>query len=58
MELYLRIKALVRNDDGVTNIEYAFVALLIALAVVAAITVIGASLEDAYNDISSAFPAL
>ena len=57
MKLDRGIRALVHDEDGVTSIEYAFIAMLIALAVVAAVTDIGTSLDEAYEDISNAFPS-
>lgn len=57
MRLDRGIRALVHDEDGVTSIEYVFIAMLIALAVVAAVTDIGTSLDGAYEDISNAFPS-
>lgn len=57
MEPDFGIKALARDEDGVTTIEYVFIALLIAMAVVAAVTALGLSLDGAFNTINAAFPS-
>jgi len=58
MELPRGIKTLVSDEDGVTTIEYVFIALLIAMAVVVTVTALGVNLASAYDYIQRAFPAL
>lgn len=58
MEPSRGIKALALDEDGVTTIEYVFIALLIAMAVVATVTALGVNLASAYDYIQAAFPAL
>ena len=39
-----------REERGATAIEYAFVASLISIAIVVAITLLGDNVESSYND--------
>lgn len=41
------------NEEGVTAIEYAFIAGLIALVIVLAVTSIGIKLQQPFNSIAS-----
>lgn len=43
----------VREDAGVTAIEYGLIAALIAIAIIAALTTLGGSLESNFNEIST-----
>ncbi len=43
----------IRNDEGVTAIEYGLIAALIAVAIIVALTTLGQSLESNFNEISS-----
>ncbi|MGO8798698.1 MAG: Flp family type IVb pilin [Roseiarcus sp.] len=52
------IKALFNFADdasGATAIEYALLALLIALPIIAALTIIGTNLSGTFNEVSSNF---
>ena len=44
----------VREDSGVTAIEYGLIAALIAVAIIIALTSLGSSLESNFNEVSSA----
>lgn len=44
-----------KREEGVTMIEYALLAALIAVAMVAAIILIKGALEGAYTDVASGF---
>lgn len=46
-------KAFVRDEDGVTAIEYGLIAALIALGIVAALTAIGTDLSTVFSTIAS-----
>jgi pilus assembly protein Flp/PilA len=46
-------KNLLRNEDGVTAIEYALIASLIALAIVAAVSGVGTTVASVFSDIST-----
>jgi pilus assembly protein Flp/PilA len=47
------ISRLLRNKDGVTSIEYALVASLIAVAVVTLIATIGTQLSTTFSQVGS-----
>jgi pilus assembly protein Flp/PilA len=44
----------VREENGVTAIEYGLIAALIAVAIIVALTSLGGSLESNFNEVSSA----
>jgi pilus assembly protein Flp/PilA len=44
-EVLVSIKKLARNESGVTAIEYAFIAGLVAIAIVAIVTTLGTSVS-------------
>lgn len=52
MELVRYIKDFAREEDGVTAIEYALIASLIALAAVGGATTLGGKLSDMFTYIS------
>jgi pilus assembly protein Flp/PilA len=43
------------NEEGVTAIEYALIAGLIAVVIVAAVTAVGGSLSPIFNAVAAAF---
>lgn len=45
-------KAFIRDEDGVTAIEYGLIATLIALAIIVGVTAIGTNLEAKFIAIS------
>lgn len=48
------IKDLWRNEDGATAIEYGLIAALISVVIIAALTLVGGSLEETFNQIGNA----
>jgi pilus assembly protein Flp/PilA len=44
---------LVRNESGVTSIEYCFIAIMIALAIVAALTTLGSTLSNTFSTVAN-----
>ena len=48
------LKSLIEQDEGVTAIEYGLIAALIAVVIIAAITVVGTELQDTFTSISDA----
>jgi pilus assembly protein Flp/PilA len=44
----------IREENGVTAIEYGLIAALIAVAIIIALQALGSSLESNFNEISSA----
>jgi pilus assembly protein Flp/PilA len=53
----LILKNFIRQDGGVTAIEYALIAVFIAIIAVAAVTAIGTRLNTAYTNVQNALPA-
>jgi pilus assembly protein Flp/PilA len=52
-ELRTLFTNLTRNDVGVTAIEYALIAALIAVAAIAAFTLVGTNLSNTFSDVAS-----
>ena len=46
------IKNLIKEEDGVTAIEYALIASLIAGVIIAAVTLLGGNIKDLFNNIA------
>lgn len=46
-------KQLLRDDGGVTSIEYALIGSLIAVVIVAAVTTVGANLNGLYQNVAA-----
>jgi pilus assembly protein Flp/PilA len=46
------IKTFVANESGATAIEYALIASLIAVAIIASISVLGSKLQNTFNEVS------
>jgi pilus assembly protein Flp/PilA len=49
----LRIKQFLADERGATAIEYGLLASLVALAIIASITVIGTQLSNTFNEVSA-----
>ncbi len=52
--LYLAIQRFVKDEEGVTAIEYALIASLIAVVIIAAVTATGRSVCTTFNTVVSA----
>lgn len=48
-----KLREFVRSDSGATAIEYALIAALLALAIIAAVTLVGTNLETLFNRIAA-----
>ena len=48
------LKKFVRDDEGVTAIEYGLIAALIAVVIIAAVTLIGTNLQTVFNTVANA----
>ena len=48
------LKSLIEQDDGVTAIEYGLIAALIAVAIIAVVTIVGIELQNTFTTISDA----
>ncbi|MBE3027667.1 Flp family type IVb pilin [Janthinobacterium sp. BJB1] len=51
------IKNFIRNEDGVTAIEYGLIAALIAVALAAAVKTLGGQIKSAFEAVSAQMPA-
>jgi pilus assembly protein Flp/PilA len=47
--MFATIKKLLKNEDGATAIEYGLIAALIAVAAIAAMTLVGTNLTATFN---------
>lgn len=47
------MKTFLKAEDGATAIEYALIASLISLVIIAALTLAGGSLTTTYNDVAA-----
>jgi pilus assembly protein Flp/PilA len=47
------VKIFVANELGATAIEYALIASLVALAIIAAVSQLGGQLQNSFNEIAS-----
>ena len=47
------IKNFIREEDGVTAIEYGLIAALIAVVIIAAVTVVGTQLKKTFSTIGT-----
>ena len=52
-----RLDALARDDEAVTAIEYGLIAALIAVFIIASVTIVGSKLEAVFTAISAAITA-
>ena len=48
------LKSLIEQDEGVTAIEYGLIAALIAVVIIAALTIVGTELNTTFTAISGA----
>jgi pilus assembly protein Flp/PilA len=46
------LKMFAANESGATAIEYALIASLVAVAIIASITVLGSKLQNTFNEVS------
>lgn len=51
------LKTFLMNDEAVTAIEYAFIALLIAVVIVGAVQFLGEKVFPLYDRVASLFPS-
>ena len=52
-----KIKGFLVEEDGVTAIEYGLIAALIAVGIIATVTIVGTELQTTFGDISGALIA-
>jgi pilus assembly protein Flp/PilA len=49
----LRVRNFLSDESGVTAIEYALIASLIAVAIIGAVTSVGTKVSTVFNDVST-----
>ena len=52
--VFIATRKFLSDEEGVTAIEYGLIAALIAVAVIAVVTIIGTQLENKFNQICNA----
>lgn len=52
------VKSFLANEEGVTAIEYALIAALIAVAIIAAVTLVGTDIAAVFTNISNKLQAI
>ncbi len=56
MQLNRFIRNLMRDEDGVTAIEYGLIAALIAVVIIGAVRTVGTGLLATFNDVAAELP--
>ncbi|RQH08379.1 Flp family type IVb pilin [Paraburkholderia dinghuensis] len=51
-QFFAGVKRFIKDEDGVTAIEYGLIAALIAIAIIAGVKAIGSNLSTVFNDIA------
>jgi pilus assembly protein Flp/PilA len=51
--LYLGIQRFIRDEEGVTAIEYALIAALIAVVIIAAVRLVGTNVNNTFQTIAN-----
>ena len=51
------LKRFIRDEDGVTAIEYGLIAALIAVVIIAAVTLVGVNLDVVFDSVGNALAA-
>ena len=51
-----RIARFVKDRSGVTGIEYGLIALLVAVGIIASITLLGDSVGETFNTVATSMP--
>lgn len=57
MRIVQSIRRFVRDEEGVTAIEYGLIAALIAVAIILSVTAVGTSLQNVFKAVSDALTA-
>lgn len=52
--LYVKMMSYLRNEEGVTAIEYGLIASLIAVIIIAAVTLVGTNLDATFDTVAAA----
>lgn len=51
------LRRLLRTEDGVTAIEYGLIASLVAVTIIAAVSMVGTELTRTFDTIAASFPS-
>lgn len=51
LSLYTNLSVRLRNEKGATAVEYGIMVALIAVVIIAAVTLLGGTLSDSFNNI-------
>jgi len=51
--MYPSLKRLIADESAATAIEYALIASLIAVAIIASVTLLGTQLQNTFNEVAS-----
>jgi pilus assembly protein Flp/PilA len=51
-----KLMRFLKEEDGVTAIEYGLIAALIAVAIIVAVTAVGTDLNSTFNAVATALP--
>ncbi len=54
--MHLLFHRFIKDQTGVTAIEYGLIAALIAVVIIGAVTTLGTSVQSAFNTVASALP--
>ena len=54
--LYVRFHEIIRSEKGQTLVEYGLLLVLIAVVVIAAVTMVGQTLNSTYNNVAVKLP--
>jgi pilus assembly protein Flp/PilA len=55
--MFKSVKSFAHDDSGVTAIEYALIAALIAVVIITAVTTLGNKISTTFTNIASALPS-
>jgi pilus assembly protein Flp/PilA len=56
VKMFKKVMKFFKGEDGVTSVEYAVMAALIALVVIAGATLLGQNTNDTFNTVGAAIP--
>ncbi len=54
--MHLLFLSFIKDQTGVTAIEYGLIAALIAVVIIGAVTTLGTSVQSAFNTVANALP--
>ncbi|HMF05636.1 MAG TPA: Flp family type IVb pilin [Methylocella sp.] len=54
--MHFLFRHFIKDQSGVTTIEYGLIAALVAVVIIGAVTALGTSLQSTFNTVSNALP--